>query len=405
HDFQLTERTAQAIVRLCRKLEGWPLAIELAAGWSRTLTVNQMNEQLAEHFDRLPSRRRDAGERHRSLGAVLDQSFELLTPNLRDSLMRLSVIEGAFDHETAEAVGVGPDTLDIIQSLGELNWLSISQESGLTYFHTLESVRLFVMDRAPSELRESARRGFCQHYVDALTKADPNSTTGLRVFQDYSNCVRATQWLIEMGDNKGALSVAGALLAALPRFAGFWDFEALYELIRPLVEELDAQYPDLVARVRMNLGQTSLLHSSTVKLDWRSELGKAYAYFLASGAFREYCICLISLGSRLHYEKEYVHAVEVYEEAEAVARREGLKYERSRALHGLTNSNVNLGNLESARKLAETSVLIAEETGRADRICPALLALAGVIYAQNNYQLALETVLRAKAVLSVSTEH
>src|SRR5262249_28162848 len=74
-EFQITPRNAEAIAALCAKLEGIPLAIELAAARAKALTPSQMVERLSERFELLASRRADKGERHRSLWAAIDWSY------------------------------------------------------------------------------------------------------------------------------------------------------------------------------------------------------------------------------------------------------------------------------------------------------------------------------------------
>src|SRR5262249_8172158 len=82
-EFQITPRNAGAIAAICEKLEGIPLAIELAAARSRALTPSQILDHLSERFELLVSRRADKGERHRSLWAAIDWSYHLLPPDLQ----------------------------------------------------------------------------------------------------------------------------------------------------------------------------------------------------------------------------------------------------------------------------------------------------------------------------------
>lgn len=81
-DFQVTETNAQALAELCDRLEGIPLAIELAAAQALVMSPAQMLAQLEHRFDFLVSRRRDVAERHRTLRAAIDWSYQLLTPEL-----------------------------------------------------------------------------------------------------------------------------------------------------------------------------------------------------------------------------------------------------------------------------------------------------------------------------------
>src|SRR5205085_12151218 len=90
-DFQITRTNAAALAELCDRLEGIPLAIELAAARAQVLTPAQMLSQLRRRFDLLVSRKRDVPERHRSLRATLEWSYQLLAPELSQFLGCLSV--------------------------------------------------------------------------------------------------------------------------------------------------------------------------------------------------------------------------------------------------------------------------------------------------------------------------
>ncbi len=399
HDFQLTERSAEPIVRLCRKLEGWPLAIELAAGWSRTLTVTQMIEHLGEHFDRLPSRRRDTPGRHRSLGLVLNQSFEFLSPELREGAMRLSFAEGGFDHELAEAMGVGPDTLDLLQSLGELSWLRSTFDSGSVRFSMLDSVRKFLQERAPAELRNDTLSRLSRYYVETLKPVAAGVTSRNQLAQDRLNCLLSVRWLLENNDPSGAVIVASAYLSASLPYSNFLDAPALYDLVGESLDTVSNREPEIVARLRLRLASTT---RSDAAIDWDSELEKAIFYFKKAAMTQELCEALIELGIKKHFAEDYDGAILRYSEASEIALSEGLMFELSRALQGLTNSSVNLGNFEAARQSAARSVEAAQLTGVVERHASALLSLAGPCIAQLDYDFALQHVRLANELLAES---
>lgn len=105
--FRLTNDNAAAVANLCARLDGSPLAIELAASWAGALTPQQMLDRMAgRRFELLVSQHSDTPERHRSLRAVVQTSEELLSPGARQLFHRLSVFRGGFTLEAAEAVGV-----------------------------------------------------------------------------------------------------------------------------------------------------------------------------------------------------------------------------------------------------------------------------------------------------------
>jgi predicted ATPase/transcriptional regulator with XRE-family HTH domain len=103
-DFALTPANRQAVARICRLLGGMPLGIELAAAWTRTLTCEEIADEIARSLDFLALADRDSPPRHRSMRAVFDHSWQLLTDRERRVLAALSVFRGGCDRQAAAAV-------------------------------------------------------------------------------------------------------------------------------------------------------------------------------------------------------------------------------------------------------------------------------------------------------------
>ncbi len=103
-DFELTHQEGPCVARICRLVEGIPLCIELAAGWLRALSCQEIAAELETNLDFLETNLRDVPERHRSLRAVFDYSWSLLTEREKLVLSRLAVFQGAFSRPAAEAV-------------------------------------------------------------------------------------------------------------------------------------------------------------------------------------------------------------------------------------------------------------------------------------------------------------
>jgi predicted ATPase/DNA-binding SARP family transcriptional activator len=140
------------------RLDGLPLAIELAAARVRTMTVEEVRRRLDDLFGLLRSRDRSAPERHRTLSAVIEWSWDLLDPADQEGMARLSVFHDGFTRETAVAV-LGHDGADLVETLAEQSLLTVSEADGGTRFRMLETVREFAADRLTrSELRDDAQR-------------------------------------------------------------------------------------------------------------------------------------------------------------------------------------------------------------------------------------------------------
>lgn len=150
--FSLADDTRGAVVEICRRLDGIPLAIELAATRVAHLSVQQIADRLEDRFRLLTGGRRRI-QRQQTLGAALDWSHDLLDEEERRLLRRLAVFAGGFTLEAAEAIATGDDipataTLEIVGSLvGKSLVLAGEGDAGETRYHLLETVRMYVSDK------------------------------------------------------------------------------------------------------------------------------------------------------------------------------------------------------------------------------------------------------------------
>jgi non-specific serine/threonine protein kinase len=159
--FVLEDRTAAAVVGICRELEGVPLAIELAAARVSVLAVEQIAERLRDRLRLLVSAHRTGSARQRTLRGTLDWSFDLLSATEQRFLARLSVFAGGWTLEAAEAVGSGGDTaaadvLELVARLVEQSLVLADEEAvGERRYRLLETVRQYAREKldALGELR------------------------------------------------------------------------------------------------------------------------------------------------------------------------------------------------------------------------------------------------------------
>jgi predicted ATPase/class 3 adenylate cyclase len=162
--FALTEREAPAIAELCARLEGIPLALELAAARLRSLSVEEINKRLHDRFKLLTGGSRVALERQQTLRALVSWSYDLLQEQEQILLDRLSVFVGGFDLDAAEAVcGAEPllpeDILDLVTSLVEKSLVMVKQEEGWSRYGMLETIREFAREHLIDLGDEKGRYG------------------------------------------------------------------------------------------------------------------------------------------------------------------------------------------------------------------------------------------------------
>ncbi len=150
-DFQLTPRNAETVRQVCERLEGWPLAIELAASWAKTISPSQMLNMLADRFALLESRRRDISARHRTMRAVLDSGVGLLAADLRELFSRLAVFNGGWTLEAAAFVCRRPVVLYAMESLAEQCLIQTESSNGdRLRFRMLDTLRDYAMEHLPA---------------------------------------------------------------------------------------------------------------------------------------------------------------------------------------------------------------------------------------------------------------
>ena len=140
--FTLDARTAPLVVEICRRLDGIPLAIELAAARARAIGVAEMNRRLDERFSLLKAMRRGSDPRHRTMHDAISWSYELLEPDEQELFTALSVFAGSFDLAAAEWMCTSGDALDLLTRLTDRSMLSVRrQEGGATRYELLETLR------------------------------------------------------------------------------------------------------------------------------------------------------------------------------------------------------------------------------------------------------------------------
>jgi DNA-binding SARP family transcriptional activator len=187
--FDLTDANAGAVAQICRRLDGLPLAIELAAARVRVLPPEQLASRLDSAFHALGSGSRGAMPRHRTLRAVMDWSHALLSEPERLLLRRLSVFAGGFTLEAAEDVCSADslradDVLDLVAALVDRSLVLMRESGGRARYHLLETVRQYAAARLleAGEEHDLGRR-HAEHFIALADEAEPHlTTTGRRIW-------------------------------------------------------------------------------------------------------------------------------------------------------------------------------------------------------------------------------
>lgn len=214
-DFQITPRTADAVAALCQRLEGIPLALELAAARAQVFTPGQMLEQLAHGFDVLAQPHGGKERRHQSLLATIDWSYDLLGPDLQTLFNRLSCFRGGWTLEAAERVCIPSGSIH--DAMAQLTTHSLVQaeaaETGMR-FRMLETLREVADSKLPSREHTELRARHAEHFADLASESFEHldrpelGEWTRRLENEHDNIRAALQWATESGDSESALQLS-----------------------------------------------------------------------------------------------------------------------------------------------------------------------------------------------------
>jgi predicted ATPase len=222
-DFALTERNAGAVATLCRRLDGIPLAIELAAARVRSLTPDDLVARLDQRFKLLTRGSRAALDRQRTLRNTIDWSYDLLSETERAALNRLSVFAAGCDLAAAEAVVAAGaidehDVADVLGQLVEKSLVVVDEDEDGARYRLGETIRQYAQERleATGEAPD-VRRCHADHYVARAEAAGPRLrareqiATARGTARDLDNFRAALDWAAETSSADTALRLVASL--------------------------------------------------------------------------------------------------------------------------------------------------------------------------------------------------
>jgi predicted ATPase/DNA-binding SARP family transcriptional activator len=174
--FSLDYSTGRSVAAICRRLDGTPLAIELAAARLRTMSVVDIEQRLDDRFKLLSGGARTAPTRQRTLRGLIDWSYELLDEPERSLFMRLAVFSTSFDHDAAETVAgpVADSAADLLASLVDKSLIQFDLAGGRSRYRMLETIREYALGRISPEDELHARRAHARHFLDLALRAMPH---------------------------------------------------------------------------------------------------------------------------------------------------------------------------------------------------------------------------------------
>jgi predicted ATPase/DNA-binding SARP family transcriptional activator len=389
-DFALTSQNATAVAQVCQRLDGMPLAIELAAARVKLLSAEQIAARLDDRFRLLSGGSRTA-PRHQTLRAAMDWSYALLSQAERTLFNRLAVFAGGWTIEAAETVNDG-DVLDLLSSLVDKSLvLAEPDRTGVGRYRLLETLRQYGRERlANSGEAEQIQRRHTAFVVTLAEQAEtellgPEQAAWLvRLEREQENVRAALASARVRGDAEAALRLAGALwFFWLQR--GYWS-EGRDRLEEALALARDAGCSKERAKALCGAGTLAWLQDDYGAA--RSRLEESVALWRQLGNRRGLALALYYLGHAALMSGDYPAARSCYEQSLPIFQEEGDTWGLSQPLEGLGRVALQEGDYTAARARLEESLAIRREIGDNWQIALALNALGDVARCQGDDELA-----------------
>ena len=396
--FATSPHNARVVAEICRRLEGIPLAIELAAARVGTLSLEQISQRLTDSLKLLTGGTKTQMAKQRTLRGALDWSHELLSEDEKKLFKRLSVFAGGWTLEASESVGGGEgveedDILDVLSGLVEKSLVMVEASEGSSVrYRMLEPVRQYAREKLEeSGENEEVRRQHASFFLALSEDAEP----GLRGPQDtewlqrleaeHDNLRAALSWTLESEEAELGLRLGGALgtfwhahghmgegrkwlEAALAKDARASvgasvavRIEALEALFWLTYDQWDHDRAEAVAQEAMGLSDEAEIDSS---------LAASLRIMLAGPAW---------VGG------DYERGKELLEESLAFSREAGDKVKIAEALLQLAGTAWGPGDTARAKEIYEEGIAVCRDVGYTYRLPQFLLSLGYLLLVEGEY--------------------
>jgi predicted ATPase/DNA-binding SARP family transcriptional activator len=404
-DFGLTTANAPAVAALCRQLEGSPLALELAAAWVRVLPPRKMWERLTQGMDIPSGSYADLPARHRTLTAALDWSFRLLTATQQRLLARLSVFQGGWTVEAAQAVCEEPEALTLLGQLQEASLVTVmsgTDDEGEVRYGFLETVRAFCRGRLQEQgEQEAMQRRHASAFLALVEQArEGMSGEGMgiwvaRLTAEYDNLRAALRWLREAPDGvEDGMLLAGLLMR-------YWELRGYMaegmETVLAALARPGAEQPTQARARALNTASNMALHLADYE-QARDLQQEALALWEQLGNRRGVAGSLHNLANIVIKRDNYLEAHDLYLQALAINREMGNQEWETFNLNGLAGALAAMERFDEAIDIFDQSVSLSRQNGNRYNEASALSNQARVLLQMNALALAQQRALQALEV-------
>ncbi len=398
-DFSLTEENAPAVIEICSRLDGLPLAIELAAARIKLFPPQAMLSRLGNRLKLLTGGARNLPERQRTLRNAIAWSYEMLDEGEETLFARLALFSGGSTLEAVEAVcdprgDLPVDALEGVSSLLDKSLLRQEEGQGAEpRFMMLETIREFALEKfEDSSDAEAIKRAHVEYFLALAEQAEPklwgpeDAACLDRLTREHDNMRAALSRALEFESAEPALRLAGAL-------RWFWNMGGYYGEGRTWLEAALAKegWDSAPARVKVleglgwlanqqgDLDRAEATAEEGLKLSAEAGLGKVVAADFQN-----------VLGYAATRRGEYERAAELLEEGLALHREAGDTRGVAWSLGNLANVSSNRGNYERAKDLYEEGLALSRDLGGAELLGAYLISLGDEYLLEGNLARATE---------------
>ena len=396
--FRVTNRNAPAVAQICHRLDGIPLAIELAAARVKVLPVEQIASRLDDRFRLLTGGSRTALPRQQTLRALIDWSYDLLSEAERTLLRRLSVFAGGWTLEAAEAVctGDGVDEYDVLELLTRLVDKSLvlpEEHDGEARYRLPETVRQYARDRLV-EAGEAAALGerhlaYCLAFSE---RAEPELWGSdqfawlERLEQEHDNLRAALQQSLVGSEDRRPEGTAEAALRLAGAVWLFWVWRGHFREGREWLEQALAttRGASVRARAKALLGAGWLAGEQSEYARATSLLEESLALSRAARDPWATAHALGGLGLVALNQGHYERATVLHTESLELCRTMGGQMQIAAALYWLGDGALYQGHDAQAQALYEESLALLRPLGATLRTSRVLFRLGRVVYRQGD---------------------
>jgi predicted ATPase len=390
--FKLTEANAASVAAICWRLEGLPLALELAAAKVRFLAPMELLSRLDQALE--AGSARDLPQRQRTMRATMDWSHELLHEPEKELFRRLSVFSGGFTLEAAEAVGASgtvteEEVLLLVGNLVEQS-LVVAEMSpeGTTRYRLLEPVRQYAQELLEeSGVAGDVHREHAKFFLEMAERVEPelrgpNETVSVECLEQENDNLRAAMsWALYAGDDDTAVRLGWALYH-------FWWYRGHQREGRRWMEEALSKSAAMPASARAKaLFVTGAMASG--QADFQSAkpmLEESLTLFRELKHTRGTALALAGIGFVTLSLKQHERAVIYFEEAADLFLEAGDKWTAAAMFSYLAVAWLDQGDHSRAKRLAERGLALSREVLHMRAISPILYVLARLEQAEGNHE-------------------